>query len=89
MLFIFSLTFDEALAKFSNTWTWTNNGGGSWSQGSNWSSNPTAPSSGTVAFGSVITWPVTVTLDGPQSVGALVFNNLNGYTLATGNDGVH
>jgi autotransporter-associated beta strand protein len=64
--------------------TWTTNGNGSWTQGTNWSCSPTVPSSGTVAFAGAATSPVTVTLDGPQSAGALVFNNANAYTLSAG-----
>ena len=66
--------------------TWTCVGNGSWATGSNWSSTPTAPSSGTVTFPEVGI-PVTITLDGPQSAGALVFTSSDGYTLAAGTGG--
>ena len=51
--------------------------------------NPTVPTSGTVVFSGTPTNPITVTLDGNQSAGALVFNtsNGNGYTLANGSGG--
>ncbi len=72
--------------------TWTLNGNGSWTTGSNWSTSPTPPSSGTVTFanvaGSPPTSPITVTLDGNQSAGGLVFNvSGSGYTLAQGTGG--
>ena len=62
------------------------NGSGSWTQGSNWS-GMTGPDGGTATFGDTALAPITVTLDGPQTAAALVFNttNGNGYTLAPGN----
>jgi fibronectin-binding autotransporter adhesin len=89
------VTFDEALAQGSvgslaapsGGASWDVNASGSWTQGSNWTTSPTVPSSGTVTFGSAISSPATVTLDGPQSAGALVFNNANRYTLANGSGG--
>ncbi len=65
--------------------TWTYNGSGSWGTGSNWSGG-LLPSSGTVTLGSP-SGPVTVTLDGYRTAGALVFNGANGYTLSQGSGG--
>ncbi|MGA2253062.1 MAG: hypothetical protein ABSG53_00235, partial [Thermoguttaceae bacterium] len=64
---------------------WNLNASGSWANGSNWSS-ATVPSSGTVTFAGAPSAAITVTLDGNQSAGALVFNvfNANGYTLSQG-----
>ncbi len=66
--------------------TW-NCGTGSWAACGNWSSG-LIPSSGTVTFAGSGA-PVTVTLDGNQSVGALAFNvsGSNGYTLSQGTGG--
>jgi autotransporter-associated beta strand protein len=66
--------------------TWVHAGSGSWAIGGNWSSAPTPPSSGTVTFPEV-GLPVTITLDGPQSAGALVFSSSDGYVLAPGSGG--
>jgi hypothetical protein len=67
----------------------TANGSGSWTQGSNWTTNPTVPSSGIVTFGGAPAAPITVTLDGSQAAGGLVFNtsNGNGYMLVNGTGG--
>jgi fibronectin-binding autotransporter adhesin len=68
--------------------TWTQAAGGRWTMGSNWSSNPEAPTSGTVAFPELSsTSAISVTLDAPQSAGALVFAASEGYTLAPGSGG--
>ena len=68
--------------------TWVSPASGSWTVGSHWSSNPLVPSGGTATLGSP-NGPITVTLDGDQSVTALVFNSNNGsgYTLSQGNGG--
>ncbi len=71
--------------------TWSFNGSGNWSDGSKWS-NSSVPTSGTVYFAGVPgnpTNPITVSLNGNQSAGALVFNvsNTNGYTLAPSSGG--
>jgi autotransporter-associated beta strand protein len=69
--------------------TWNVNGSGSWTNVDNWSSSM-APSSGTVTFAGAPSAAITVTLDGNQSAGALVFNvsgGCNGYTLSQGTGG--
>jgi fibronectin-binding autotransporter adhesin len=68
--------------------TWTQAGGGSWTVGGNWSSNPTVPTSGAVAFPELgAASAISVTLDGPQSAGAMVFSATEGYSLAPGTSG--
>ena len=70
--------------------SWTGSGtGGSWANPSNWPGS-TIPSSGTVTFAGALSDSATITLDGNQSAGALVFNasSSNGYTLAQGTTGV-
>ena len=66
--------------------TWNLPGSGSWSNAlaSNW--NPAVPNaSGAVAtFGTAITAPATLSLDNAKTVGRMVFNNANGYTIAGG-----
>jgi fibronectin-binding autotransporter adhesin len=70
-----------------STWTWTNANGGTWSTGGNWSP-ASAPSGNTVManFGSAITADQTVTLDAPETLAAVQFNNAKRYTLATTNN---
>ena len=66
--------------------TWNLPGSGSWSNAlaSNW--NPAVPNaSGAVAtFGSAITAPATLSVDNAKTVGRMVFNNANSYTIAGG-----
>ena len=66
--------------------TWNLPGSGSWSNSlaSNWS--PAVPNaSGAVAtFGTAITAPATLSVDNAKTVGRMVFNNANGYTIAGG-----
>ena len=66
--------------------TWNLPGSGSWSNAlaSNW--NPAVPNaSGAVAtFGTAITAPATLSVDNAKTVGRMVFNNANGYTIVGG-----
>ena len=66
--------------------TWNLPGSGSWSNAlaSNWS--PAVPNaSGAVAtFGTAITAPATLSVDNAKTVGRMVFNNANSYTIAGG-----
>ena len=66
--------------------TWNLPGSGSWSNAlaSNW--NPAVPNaSGAVAtFGTAITAPATLSVDNAKTVGRMVFNNANSYTIAGG-----
>ena len=78
------LASTSSVATSGGTWT---GGSASWTSTANWVSN-TVPSSGTVAFagGSAI----SVTLDSPQSAGALVFSATNSggsFTLLKGTNG--
>ena len=61
---------------------WNVDADGTWSNDGNWlPASPTA--AGKVAsFGPAITAPRTVTLDAPRTVGQLLFNNANAYTIA-------
>ncbi len=69
------------------TWSWNQSGGGSWTTAGYWTPSG-IPTSGTVTFPELgATSPITVTLDGPQTAGALVFSASEGYTLAAGNGG--
>jgi hypothetical protein len=63
--------------------SWNVDSNGDWSLGTNWS--PTTPpnAAGAIAsFGSIITVPRTVTLDAPQTVGAVNFDSANSYTIS-------
>jgi len=61
---------------------WTVDADGAWSNDGNWS--PASPNAaGKVAsFGSAINAPRTVTVDADRTVGQLLFNNTNKYTIA-------
>ena len=79
-----------ALAQQSGTWT--NLLGGSWATAANWTNNLIASGSGNTAnFGTLtLTAAPTVTLDGAQTIGSLLFNdvgNTYGWTLNTGSGG--
>jgi hypothetical protein len=72
--------------------TWTPAGGGSWNTGSNWSGYAAPNGVGQSAAIAVPTnAQVTITLDGPQTLGSLTLGNsgsgMGGYTLATGTSG--
>lgn len=77
--------FDNVQAVTGGTSTWKTNTDGNWSDAGKWAGFPTAVPSGinTVAvFGLPILEARTVTVDAPQTVGTLYFNNPNGYTIA-------
>jgi fibronectin-binding autotransporter adhesin len=61
---------------------WTNDGGGNWSVGANWSSNPSFPNaagdSATLGVGSAYT---SVALNTPVSVGTIIFTNENSFAI--------
>lgn len=63
--------------------TWTNNANGNWSVAANWDSNPLVPHApgdlATLGLGAAYT---TVTLDANESVGGVVFTNLNSFDIA-------
>jgi hypothetical protein len=63
--------------------TWASAINGVWSLSSNWAGGIAPNGIGhTATFGGVINAAHTVTLDAPQTVGTLNFNNPNAYTLA-------
>jgi autotransporter-associated beta strand protein len=63
--------------------TWTNNANGNWSVAANWDSNPIVPHAAgdlaTLGLGAAYT---TVTLDANESVGGVVFTNVNSFDVA-------
>jgi autotransporter-associated beta strand protein len=62
---------------------WTNAAGGAWSVDANWSVPPTGAVGSAVRFDDAVAAPAEIVLDAAaQTVGALYFNNANGYTLA-------
>ena len=63
--------------------TWNNSAGGAWSTAGNWTGNIVPGGAGAQAtFGSIITAPRTVNVDGSYTLGAMVFDNANSYTLS-------
>jgi phospholipase C len=72
--------------------TWTNLGGGSWAASLNWNGGGVASGSGNTADFSTLTLGAapTVTLDGAQTIGNLLFGDVGGvygWTLTTGSGG--
>ena len=67
--------------------SWNNTGGGSWAlTASNWTSGIPNSAGGLATFGTILAASSTVTLDGNETVGNLVFNNSSAsYTIAPGN----
>ena len=55
---------------------------GNWSTGGNWTAGSPNSVGATANFTSAITAAQTVTVDGPQTVGNIVFDNANSYTVA-------
>ena len=86
------LVLSSTASAMSGNWVYTGSTTGSWKNGNNWSP-ATVPSGGTatVMFPDTSNAPITVTLDGRQSVGGLVFDvsGTNGYTLSQGTGGAH
>ena len=87
-----SLRLTAAPAVTTGTPTWTLTSSGSWTVGGNWSSG--SPPSGVgqaVIVGAGTAVPLTIDLDGPQTVGQLTLANTSnastGYTLAAGSGG--
>src|SRR5262249_45332144 len=68
--------------------TASDSGSFSWATAANWS-NHQVPTSGVVTFAGSPGTPITVTLDGPQSAGSLLFSAApgDGYTLTQGGGG--
>ena len=75
---------------------WNVDADGTWSTGSNWTTDPDVPGVGSLAnsdvtFGSVITADRTVTLDTSPSLNRITFSDNNSYTIVDdpGNPGVN
>lgn len=62
--------------------SWNTDSSGLWTTGSNWSAGEPTAAGDTATFGSAITSPRTVTLDANRTIGNIVFNNANAYTIA-------
>jgi hypothetical protein len=63
--------------------SWNVDGDGSWSAAANWSGGVVPDGRGSTAtLGALTTAPRTVTLDSPRSLGWLVFNSAQSYTIA-------
>jgi autotransporter-associated beta strand protein len=63
--------------------TWNLAGGGSWNVAGNWAPNGVPNGAGVVAkFGNSITTASTVNVAGAKTVGGLVFDSANAYTIA-------
>lgn len=73
-------------AVIGNSWAWNVDASGTWSSSANWwnATLNTAPNGvgKEVVFGSVITGPRTVTLSDNRTIGSLVLDGANPYTLA-------
>ncbi len=60
---------------------WATDADGNWSVGANWTGYTPTTAGDAALFGSAITAPRTVSVDSPQIVSFLRFNNANAYTL--------
>jgi hypothetical protein len=61
---------------------WDANASSTWGTILNWRGTLPASTDATAIFGSVITAPRTITVNAPHTVGQLIFDNTNAYTLA-------
>jgi fibronectin-binding autotransporter adhesin len=61
---------------------WNVDAAGTWTTASNWTPSEPNGAGDTATFGSVITAPRTVTLNANRTIGNVVFDNANSYTLA-------
>jgi len=64
---------------------WNVDANGDWSTASNWTPSEPNAATDTAYFGPKITAAHTVTLDAAKTVGDMVFNNANAYTIAGAN----
>jgi autotransporter-associated beta strand protein len=71
-----------AVASAQTSATWNVNANGVWATGSNWTPTVAPGAGGTATFGGVITAPRIVSINSPVTVGTIIFDNLNSYTLA-------
>ncbi len=67
--------------------SWAASGGGSWSNGTNWSTNTPGNAGDTATFSIATSGPTTITLDGDRTVGTMNFANPYSYTIAQGTGG--
>jgi autotransporter-associated beta strand protein len=61
---------------------WNVDAAGTWTTAANWTPSEPNGAGDTATFGSVITAPRTVTLNADRTVGNVVFDNANAYTIA-------
>ena len=61
---------------------WNVDAAGTWTTAANWTPSEPNGAGDTATFGAVITAPRTVTLNADRTIGNMVFNNANSYTLA-------
>jgi autotransporter-associated beta strand protein len=72
----------------ANSSAWTSSLGGSWTGSSNWTSGVPSGQAFTALLGGALAASGTVTLDGPQTLGTLIFSNsAASYALTAGNSG--
>jgi autotransporter-associated beta strand protein len=67
--------------------TWASLGGGSWSNGTDWTLNPPGNAGDTASFGITNSAATMITLDGNRSVGTMNFSSAYSYTIAQGTGG--
>jgi autotransporter-associated beta strand protein len=66
--------------------SWVQPGGGSWGTQTNWATDVPPNAAGAAAnFSEAVTGPFNITLDANQTVGQVIFNSTNSYTLSAGN----
>jgi fibronectin-binding autotransporter adhesin len=67
--------------------TWANAAGGSWGTASNWNNGVPNEIGATAIFGTALTAPGTIALNGSKTVGNMTFDSANSYTIASGTGG--
>ena len=83
---ILQMTLQNAITTVNGAWS--NTGGGSWPVTANWNGGVPKSQGDSATFGSAITAPANVTLDGDKTISALSFSNTNAYTISQGSSGV-
>jgi autotransporter-associated beta strand protein len=73
------LTINDALVT-----EWGVDANGTWTPDGNWTNTSPNVIGATATFGTIATAPRTITVDAPKTVGNIVFNNTNGYTISGG-----
>jgi autotransporter-associated beta strand protein len=71
-----------SIAQLAVAGVWSTNGSGNWSSPGNWSGGVPQNAGDTATFASAITSPAAVTLDQPETVGSVTFNNTASYTIS-------